>query len=204
MFDRIALKITKPLINAMAERLVSRGFSADQITFTAFGLGLASALMIGFSFTKLALIPLLAGRILDGLDGAVARLDQPSDVGAFLDITLDFLFYASIPLAFVLSGPAENAVAGAVLLVGFIGTGTSFLAYAIMAEKRGEKNQASAAKSFYYLGGLTEGTETIACFAAMCWWPQHFAALAYFYAALCGVTTLTRVMAGWRQTVTNS
>jgi hypothetical protein len=67
------------------------------------------------------------------------------------------------------------------------------LAYAIIAEKRGLKNTEYPTKSFYYLGGLTEGTETVACFLAMCFWPQHFAALAYFYAALCLITTITRL-----------
>jgi len=99
-----------------------------------------------------------------------------------------------VPLAFTTVDP----VAAAVLLAAFIGTGTSFLGYAIMAEKRGEKSNAYPSKSFYYLGGLTEGAETVACFTAMCLWPQHFAVLAYFYATLCCVTTATRLLAGWK------
>ena len=31
------------------------------------------------------------------LDGSVARLTQPTDAGGFLDIALDFVFYATIP-----------------------------------------------------------------------------------------------------------
>jgi hypothetical protein len=62
---------------------------------------------------------------------------QPTDRGAFLDITLDFLFYASIPLAFALADPAANALPAAVLLAAFIGTGSSFLAFAVLAERRG-------------------------------------------------------------------
>ena len=60
------------------------------------------------------------------------------------------------------------------------------------------KSTAYPAKSFYYLGGLTEGTETIACFLAMCIWPQHFAVIAYVYAGLCALTTITRLVAGWK------
>ena len=94
-----------------------------------------------------------------------------------------------------------TAVAGAaVLLAAFVCTGTSFLAFAVMAEKRGLKSTVYPSKSFYYLGGLTEGTETILCFLAMCLWPQHFAGLAYFYAVLCAVTSATRPPSRWCST----
>ena len=143
-------------------------------------------------------MPLLLGRICDGLDGAVARQTVQTDRGAFMDIALDFLFYALVPLAFALADPLANALSAAVLLAAFVGTGTSFLAYATLAEKRGEKSAAYPSKSFYYLGGLTEGIETIATFVLMCLFPQHFAVLAYFYAVLCTLTTATRIIAGWQ------
>ena len=64
-------------------------------------------------------LPLLLNRALDGLDGALARLSRVTDRGAFLDIGLDFVFYAAIPLAFAVSDPAANALAAAVLLAAF-------------------------------------------------------------------------------------
>ncbi len=200
MFDRLALKLTKPLVDGAATRIQRAGYSAEQVTFSAFGFGMLAAVLIAFGLTYIAIVPLLFGRILDGLDGAVARLTRASERGAFLDISLDFLFYASVPLAFATVDPT----AAALLLAAFIGTGTSFLAYAIIAEKRGEKSDIFPSKSFYYLGGLTEGTETITCFVVMCLWPTHFAVFAYVYAALCMVTTATRLWAGWvRFGVTN-
>lgn len=194
MFDRIALKLTKPLVDAAAVRVHRAGYTADQVTLTAFGFGIAAALLIAVGDSYLAILPLIVGRILDGLDGALARLSQTTDRGAFLDISLDFLFYASVPLAFATIDP----LAAAVLLAAFIGTGTSFLAYAIIAEKRGDKSADYPTKSFYYLGGLTEGAETITCFVLMCLWPQHFAIFAYIYATMCCVTTATRLLAGWK------
>ena len=197
MLDRYAMKLLKPAIDRAALVIKSRGYSADQVTFVGFGLGLLAALCIALGFYALALMPLLASRAFDGLDGAVARAGVASDRGAFLDIGLDFVFYGTIPLAFGIADPDSNALAAATLLAAFVGTGASFLAYAIIAEKRGLKSTEYPTKSFYYLGGLAEGTETIACFLAMCLWPQHFAALAYFYAALCLITTITRLLAGW-------
>jgi phosphatidylglycerophosphate synthase len=128
----------------------------------------------------------------------LARLTHATDVGGFLDIALDFLFYASIPLAFAIAEPTRNALPAAVLLTAFVGTGSSFLAFAVIAAQRGLSNLAVPDKSFYFLGGLTEATETLAFFAAMCFWPQHFATLAYVFAALCAITIVTRIGWGWR------
>ena len=119
-----------------------------------------------------------------------------TDRGAFLDITLDFLFYASIPLAFAIAAPAANALPAAVLLAAFIGTGSSFLAFAVLAERRGLASATYPQKGFFYLGGLTEATETLICFALMCLWPEHFAWWAYGFSVLCGLTIASRIVGG--------
>lgn len=198
MLDRLALKLVKPAVEAAAQKMAARGVSADQATLAGFGFGMIAAILIAFGFTTLAILPILLNRALDGVDGALARMSRTTERGAFLDISLDFVFYAAIPLAFAGLAPEQNAMAAAVLLAAFVATGTSFLAFAVMAEKRGLKSTAYPSKSFYYLGGLTEGTETILCFLAMCWWPQHFVAIAIAYAALCALTAGTRLVAGWK------
>lgn len=198
MFDRQLLALSKPAVDRIARSLHKRGNTANQISITGFVLGMLGAILIAHGNITAAILPLLLNRLFDGLDGAVARLGKSTDRGAFLDITLDFLFYAAVPLAFAFCNPGANALAAAVLLAAFIGTGTSFLAYAVIAEKRGEKSTAYPSKGFYYLGGLTEGFETVLCFIAMCIWPAHFALIAYIYAAMCCVTTLTRLVAGWQ------
>ncbi len=198
MFDRQMLALTKPAVDRIAKWLCGAGVTANQVSLVGFAFGVLAAVLIAHGNIWAAVIPLLLNRLLDGLDGAVARFSTPTDRGAFLDITLDFLFYAAVPLAFGFCDPPRNALASAVLLASFIGTGVSFLAYAIMAEKRGEKSTDYPSKSFYYLGGLTEGFETVACFVVMCVWPQHFSSIAYIYAAMCCVTTFTRLVAGWQ------
>lgn len=195
MLDRQTQTLLRPVLLALGKGLVRLGVTANTLTLAGFALGLAAALAIALQAFVLGLVLLLASRLLDGLDGTVARLTQASDAGGFLDITLDFLFYAAVPLGFALANPAANALPAAVLLASFIGTGSSFLAFAALAEKRGLTDTALPGKSFYFLGGLTEATETIAVFAAMCLWPQHFAWLAYGFAGLCAVTTALRI--GW-------
>jgi len=197
MLDRPAQALIAPALQAVGRWLVRRGVTADAITWAGFGLGLGAAACIALQQPLAGLALLLASRLMDGLDGVVARLTAPTDRGAFLDITLDFLFYASIPLAFALADPTANALAAAVLLAAFVGTGSSFLAFAVLAERRGLKSLAYPTKGLFYLGGLTEATETLVCFAAMCLWPAAFVPLALGFAALCGLTLLARLRAGW-------
>lgn len=198
MLDRTATALIKPAVVQLARVLHRGGLSANQITLLGFATGLFAALLIANGAYLAGATAIFVSRLLDALDGAVARLSRATDQGGFLDIALDFLFYASIPLAFALANPLHNALPAAVLLAAFIGTATSFLAFAVMASKRGLNSLDYPDKSFYFLGGLTEATETLLFFAAMCLWPAHFATLAYVFAALCAVTVATRLWWGWR------
>lgn len=196
MLDRAATRLLKPALDAGARVLVRRGVGADAVTYTGFAIGMAAAAAISLNAMTWGLALLLISRVADGLDGAVARQTQPTDRGAFLDITLDFLFYASIPLAFAIADPVANALPAAVLLTAFIGTGSSFLAFAALAEKRGLSSADVPQKGIFYLGGLTEATETLTCFCLMCLWPEYFAWWAYGFSVLCALTIVTRIVGG--------
>jgi phosphatidylglycerophosphate synthase len=198
MLDRLAVSLLRPSLTRAARGLASVGLHADHVTLIGFSIGIAAAAAIATQHFVAGLALLLLSRLCDGLDGALARLTAPTDRGAFLDITLDFLFYAAIPLAFAVADPAANALAAAVLLAAFVGTGSSFLAFSVLAAQRGLKSEAYPSKGIYYLGGLTEATETIVCFAAMCLWPSYFPLLALVFAALCVLTIATRLWAGWQ------
>jgi len=145
---------------------------------------------------RAGLVLLLVSRLCDGLDGAIARETRVSDVGGFLDITLDFIFYATIVMAFALADPQANALAAAVLAASFMGPASTFLAYAIFAAKHGITTEIRGRKSLYYLGGLTEGSETIGTFVLMCLFPAYFSVFALIYAVLCWITAATRIYAG--------
>ena len=198
MIDAAILPLVKRVIDRPARGLVARGVTADQITVAGFAIGLLGVAFAAMGYFWAALLCLALNRIADGLDGAVARFTTPTDRGAVLDIALDFMFYALFPLGFALYNPEVTALPAAVLIASFIGTGSSFLAFSVVAEKRGLSSDAYPSKGIYYLGGLTEGFETIAVFVAMCLWPAWFPVLAYGFAMLCFVTTATRWLAGWR------
>lgn len=198
MFDRRLQPIMRKALTVLARMLSAKGVSADALTLLGFVAGLAGVSLLASRAYLFALLTLLLNRILDGLDGAVARLTQPTDRGAFLDIALDFFFYASVPFGFALADPFHNALAACGLLFGFMGTATSFLAFAVVAERRGISSIAFPHKGIYYLGGIAEGTETIAFFVAMCLMPEWFAVLAWSFTVLCLITAVTRWFWGWQ------
>lgn len=194
---RLRRLIDRPL-DRMAGQAARLGLSANAATLLGFGLGLAALPAIALQAYGPGLCLILLNRLFDGLDGALARQHGITDRGGFLDIVLDFIFYSSVPFAFALADSSANALPAAFLIFSFIGTGTSFLAFAIMAAKHGMTTELRGAKSLYYLGGLTEGSETIAAFVLACLLPAWFPAIAWIFGALCWLTTATRIVAGWQ------
>lgn len=198
MLDSIITPFIKPLLKPIVEKLDSKGITPNQVTVTGFIVGLLAMPMIVLHWWWLALFFIVMNRVMDGIDGELARFQQSSSTaGGFLDICLDFLFYAAIPLAFGIANPDEWAIPALVLIVTFIGTGSSFLAFAIAAEKFQIDRPQFKNKSFYYMQGLAEGTETIAVFVAFCIWPQYFSIIAYVFAFICSITIVTRISGGF-------
>ncbi len=191
MLDAKLRPLIDPPLNAVGRTLAGAGVSANALTFTGLALGLAGAAAIAMGHIGWGLALIIANRLLDGLDGAVARVRGPSDLGGYFDIVADFAFYVSIPLGFGILAPA-NALPALVLVASFVLTGVSFLAFAVIAGKRGATTEAHGKKSFFYSTGLAEGTETILVFIGMCLMPAWFAGLAYAYAALCVLTVFQR------------
>lgn len=191
MLDARLRPLIDPPLNALGRTLASLGFTANALTFAGLALGLAGAAAIAFDHLGWGLALIFANRLLDGLDGAVARVRGPSDLGGYFDIVADFAFYVSVPLGFGLLAPV-NALPALVLVASFVLTGVSFLAFAVIAAKRGQTTEAHGRKSFFYSTGLAEGTETILVFLAMCLVPAWFGVLAYAYAGLCALTVIQR------------
>lgn len=197
MLDRHLHPRIKPALHQVAAVLDKPGITPDGLTLAGFVTGVLALPFLAFGWYLAALVAIVLNRLLDGLDGALARRRGLSDAGGFLDIALDFLFYALVPFGFALAAPEENALAAAWLLFAFIGTGSSFLAFAALAAKHDIDNPGYAHKSFYYIGGLTEGTETIALFVLCCLFPAHFTLFAWGFGALCWLTTATRIWSGY-------
>ena len=198
MLDARLRPIIDPPLDRLSDALAAVGLSPNAATVLGFALGLAALVAIATQAWLLGLVLILLNRLFDGLDGALARRCGATDLGGFLDIVLDFIFYAGVPFAFALADPEANALAAAFLVFSFVGTGSSFLAYAIMAAKRGISSELRGKKSLYYLGGLTEGTETIAALVLCCLFPASFPLIAWTFGGLCWLTTGTRLAIAWQ------
>ncbi|SER46995.1 Phosphatidylglycerophosphate synthase [Tranquillimonas rosea] len=198
MLDAGARRIIDPPLNMLGRHVARTGIGANAVTLAGLALGLVAAGLIYADRPWLALLFLAISRLADGLDGAVARATAKTDFGGYLDIAADFLFYGAVPLAFVLNDPAANGAAGAFLLASFYFNATSFLGYAILAEKHDMETAAQGSKSLYFSNGILEGTETIAFFVLLCLLPGLFAPLAWVFGALCYATALLRIAAAHR------
>ncbi|WP_197458249.1 CDP-alcohol phosphatidyltransferase family protein, partial [Erythrobacter sp. HI0077] len=108
MFDAKLRPLIDPPLNRLGSALARRGVTANAITFLGLALGLAGAAAISVGYFSAGLGLILANRLLDGLDGAVARANGPTVLGGYFDIVADFAFYVSVPLGFGLVDPANT------------------------------------------------------------------------------------------------
>ena len=178
-------------MNGLANH-IPRQISANTITLAGFAVGVMVVPLLWLKLYSTAMAVILVNRFFDGLDGAVARKYGPTNLGGYLDITCDFIFFSLVILGFALADPENNGLAAAFLIFSFIGTGSSFLAFAVAAEKQGISSDSHGLKAFYYLGGLTEGTETILFFVIICMYPEYFPILAMVFGIICWITVLGR------------
>ena len=195
MLDPLMRRLIDPPLNGVAA-VWPRRVSANQITIFGLALGVVCFLAIAVNAMTAALVLLALNRLADGLDGAVARARTPSELGAYLDIVSDFVLWGLLPIGFIILD-SNNAVAAAVLLSSFSMSMTVFLALAIMAEKRGLETDAQGSKSFFYIAGLAEGTETIAFFAIVIIWPGAFIPAAFVYAGIVYLSVIGRVASSY-------
>ena len=192
MFDPIFVKILKAPLGRTGRALAARGIHPDTLTWGGFSVGLFGAMAIANELYLFGLACILINRIADGLDGAVARATQPTDFGSYLDIVLDFIAYSAIAAGFALSNP-NHTFAGVMLMVSFMGTASAFLAFAIIAAKHNLNTETRGRKSIFYVGGIAEGSETIAFFAIVCVWPEHFSLATWIFIGMCWITVAQRI-----------
>lgn len=193
MLDSKIRPLIDPPLDKMARFIVVKGINANRLTLI--GLLLCAPLFYAL-YTQnymLALALVVLNRLTDGLDGPVARhsLQGATNFGGYFDIVSDFVFYSGFVFFYSL-GAADNALYGAFLLFSFFGSATSFLAYAALAEKNGLEMQQQGRKSFFYMAGLAEGSETIIAFILICLFPACFPAIAVIFGIMCWLTALGR------------
>jgi phosphatidylglycerophosphate synthase len=194
MLDGVARKAIDPLLGRIGKTLARAGVTANVVSVAGFLIGIGAAIAIVSAWFLAGGLLILFSRLCDGLDGVVARQKGATDFGGYLDIVLDFAFYGMIPVAFAIANPASNALPAAMLVLSFYINGASFLAFAILAEKRKLEETPRGKKSIFFTTGLAEATETLAVFLFACAKPDWFPALAYGFAVICLWTAGYRIL----------
>lgn len=191
MFDARLRPLIDATLNRMGAALAHSGITANQVTVAGAVCGALAGVAIGLGQPLAGLGLILLSRLLDGLDGAIARASRPTDFGGYLDIVCDYVYYLAVPLGFGFATP-QNLPFAACLIAAFTLTAVSFLAYAALAAKRGVETEAHGRKSFFYSTGLAEGAETIFAFVLMCLVPGWFPAIAAVFTGICLLTVIQR------------
>jgi len=184
------------VLDSLSKRLPN--VSPTAITLTAFAVGVAACVFTWQGQYGWGLGLWLFNRTLDGLDGSIARQHtKQSDLGGYLDILLDFVIYALLPVALVLAEPSQSKfVALAWLLASFYVNAGSWMYLAAILEKR---HAARELTSVTMPRGLIEGAETILFYCLFLLFPQQLELLFVFMAFLVTITAIQRVVWAVRQ-----
>ena len=196
MVDHLLRRPKEQVLMPVARR-VGAHLHPTTLTLLAFGFGLAAAVCLWRGAMTAGFILWLLNRLVDGLDGTVARAtNTQSDWGGYLDMLLDTVVYAMIPLALVLHDPAATLwLALALLLVSFYINSISWAYLAAVLEKRaaGAKAQGELT-SVTMPTSLIEGTETVLFFSAFILFPTALVWLFGLMAALVAVNIAQRLI----------
>jgi len=177
-------------------KLAEAGISANVMSVIGFIIGLLAINFISLQMYVTGLLCVIINRVFDGLDGAVARKTKVTDFGVFLDTVLDFIFYGGVIFAFALAKPENNAVVASFMLFGFMASACALLAYGVIASKK-NSDVNLLNKSPWYLGGMTQWSETLVAVVLMCVIPSAFMVLAIFFGIISLVKAMTIVVAAY-------
>ena len=196
-------RLDGPLDRA-ASLLDRPGVTPDRLTLLGLATGLASAATSAAQLWGWALGLWLVSRLLDGLDGPLARRrasvrgEDHGQAGGFLDITCDFLVYGATVVGVglgVTRGEGASWLPFVAVLLAYYVNGTAFLAFSSIAERTGHR--IDDGRSLSFLGGLAEGAETILVHALWLVLPAHAAGIAWVWATVVAISALHRMVAGY-------
>jgi len=185
----------EPSLAVAGRRLASIGVRAGTLTTASFVAGMGACVAAATRAWAVALALWFANRILDGLDGPVARAHGSSELGGFFDIVGDFAIYGGFVIGVAIAVPPARLACG-VLLLSYYVSGTALLALSSLLERRGRSGDEG--RSLRFTGGLAEGAETIVVYTLFCLLPGSAQPIAWGFAAAVGVTALQRVVFGVR------
>ncbi len=196
MLDAPLRRLVAPGLDVVARRLAAAGVRPLWVTGAGWLAGVLACVAAGGGLWWVALALWLLNRLFDGLDGPVAAYSGVTDLGGFLDILADFSVYAGFVVGVAVAVP-DARIACLALLTSYYVSGTAFLALSSLLERRGGA-ELTDGRSLRFVGGLAEGSETMAVYVLFCLIPGHAGLIAWLFTAAVGLTALQRVLFGIR------
>lgn len=196
MLDENLRRGVKPLYKPVATALVRAGATGNILTGSGLGIGILCLAAIAAGLNVLGLFLWLLNRLLDGLDGEVARLrDEDSELGAFFDIVADFFMYGGFLVALAIQHPGSR-LALVVLFLAYYVNGSVFLALSGILERL--KRERLTERGFHFRRSLTEGFETIVAGVLFLVFPTHVSLIAGLFATMVFISAAQRLRDGWQ------
>ena len=172
MVDHRLRKLKDRILTPLSS-LLSR-FSPNAVTTVGFVVGLGSLIPLYYGNNLLAFILWVLNRIIDGLDGLIARnTNTQSDFGGYYDILTDFVLYAMIPGVIALREQSAALSFMTILLLGvFYVNGASWMYLSGLLEKQKSRGDEEILTSLKMPSGLIEGAETIIFYSLFILFPS--------------------------------
>jgi phosphatidylglycerophosphate synthase len=196
MFDAQIRQALGPSLDAAGRRLAAAGVAPNALTGAGWLVGVGACVAAALALWPVALVLWLANRLLDGLDGSVARACGATDRGGYLDVVADFSVYAGFVVGVAIAVPAARLACAALLFAYYV-SGTALLALSSLLERRRQRGAADE-RSLHLTGGVAEGFETIVAYTLFCLFPAAAPQIAWAFGAVVGITALQRIVAGAR------
>jgi phosphatidylglycerophosphate synthase len=190
MLDQVLRARLGPSLDRAAGRLAARGISPGALTGVGLLAGVGACVCVATDSWAAALALWLLNRLLDGLDGPVARRDRATELGGLLDFVADFIVYSGFVVGVAIAHPGAR-LACVALLATYLVNNVALLSFSSVIERRGLP--LGDERSLRLLPGLAEGTETIVVYVLFCLLPGSSAVIAWAFAGVVAVTAGQRV-----------
>lgn len=161
-----------------------------------FVIGAAGCVAVAAGLWWLGLVMWLLNRLIDGLDGSLARRIGPTHLGGFFDIMADLAVYGAMVVALGWSVPDARLAALFVFLSYYL-NGAAFMAWSSLVAERAISavgtDHDGDGRSLNFPAGLAEGFETIVAMSIILILPREWTAPSlWVWAAVVGVSVIQR------------
>lgn len=191
MLDASARQRLHQPLNGISAWFEKRNITPNQLTAVGFVIGVGACVAVAADRWILGLVMWLLNRLIDGLDGSLARRIGPTKLGGFFDIMADFAIYGGIVVAMGWAVP-DARLAALMLFLAYYLNGTAFLAWSSLAQ---ELDVEGDGRSLNFPAGLAEGTETIVVMSVILLLPREWTATAlWLWAAVVAISIVQRVL----------